>query len=336
MSARPIERISVIGAGAWGTALAQTASSAGRKPMLWARHEDVARAVNERHINALLLPDIRLDAGIVATTDLQAAVLGADAVLLAVPAQALRAIASRLTPVLAPGVAVVNCAKGIEAGTGKLLTEVIAETLPGHDAFVLSGPSFAGEVARGLPTAVTIAGHDAALGAALAKALGNRSFRPYWSGDPLGVALGGAVKNVIAIACGIVQGRKLGASANAALMTRGLAEMMRLGRALGAEAETLMGLAGLGDLALTCNSPQSRNLALGVALGEGRSLAQILAGKRSVVEGVFTATALMQMAARHGVDMPISAAVDAIINGSADIDAAILALLARPLKPEGA
>jgi glycerol-3-phosphate dehydrogenase (NAD(P)+) len=228
---------------------------------------------------------------------------------------------------------VVICAKGIERGSGKLMSEVAAETLPHAALAVLSGPTFAAEVARGLPTAVTLATREP-IGERLLAAIGSPTFRPYLSGDPVGAQVGGAVKNVIAIACGIVTGRGLGDNARAALMTRGLAEVMRLGAALGARPETLMGLSGLGDLSLTCNGLQSRNMSVGMALGQGRTLAQALAGKRSIAEGVESAAAIAELAARRGVDMPIVAAVDAILHCGAAIDDTVASLLARPFKTE--
>ena len=226
------------------------------------------------------------------------------------------------------------CSKGIEQDSGKLMTQVLAEVLPDQPLAVLSGPTFASEVARGLPTAVTLAAEDPALGAVLVDALGSRAFRPYLSGDPVGAQAGGAVKNVIAIACGVVSGRALGDNARAALITRGLAEIMRLGRALGGHAETLMGLSGLGDLTLTCTSTQSRNTALGMALGEGQILDAFLSGRRSVAEGLFSAAAVTALAERHGIDMPIASGVDAILNQGAGIDETVESLLARPFRAE--
>ncbi len=328
-----MERIGVIGAGAWGTALALAARRAGREVVLWARDPELAREINARHENARYLPDVPLDAEIRATASLAEAA-ACDALLLVTPAQAQREIAGQLAPHLGPARPLVICSKGIERGTGLLMTEVLAEVLPGRAAAVLSGPTFALEVARGLPTAVTLAAEDAALGAVLVKALGSRSFRPYLSDDPLGAQIGGAVKNVIAIACGIVTGRGLGDNARAALITRGLAEVVRLGRARGARPETLMGLSGLGDLTLTCSSRLSRNYSLGVALGEGETLEALMAGRRSVAEGVFSAEATLALARKLGVEMPIAAGVDAILNQGAPIEAAIEALLARPFRVE--
>jgi len=260
----------------------------------------------------------------------------ADALLLVTPAQHLRSACRSIRPHVAAGVPVVICAKGIELDTGCLMTEAVRAELPDAPLAVLSGPTFAAEVAKGLPTAVTLACADADIGRTLVEAIGGRTFRPYLSDDLVGAQVGGAVKNVLAIACGIVEGRRLGDNARAALITRGLAEIARLGLALGARAETLMGLSGLGDLTLTCSSLQSRNMSLGVALGQGRALAEILGERRSVAEGVYTAKAVTELAAAKGVDMPICAGVDAILNRGADLDRVIEGLMARPFKSEGA
>ena len=328
-----MQRSGIIGGGAWGTGLAVTARRAGRDVVLWAREAEVVAAVNGRHENSLFLPGIALDPDIVATGELAAAA-AADAVLLVVPAQHLRSIAAALAPVLPAGTPVVLCAKGIESGTGAMMSEIAGELLPEAPLAVLSGPTFAGEVARGLPTAVTLATGDAALGQRLIAALGTRSFRPYLAADVAGAEIGGAVKNVLAIACGIVVGRRLGDNARAALITRGLAEMMRLAVAKGGRAETLMGLSGLGDLTLTCTGIQSRNHSLGIALGEGKALAEILGARRSIAEGVASAAAVAGLAERLAIEMPIVAAVDAIINRGAAIDETIAALLGRPFRSE--
>ena len=332
----PMQRLGIIGGGAWGTALALTARRAGRAVLLWAREGEVVAAINRDHVNPLFLPGVALDAEIRATVELGEAVGEADALLLVAPAQHLRAIVKELALVIPAGVPLVICAKGIEENSGALMSEVVAATLPGSPLAVLSGPTFAGEVAAGSPTAVTLASADAALGRRLIAALGTRSFRPYLAADVIGAQIGGAVKNVLAIACGIVEGRRLGDNARAALITRGLAEMVRLALAKGGSAETLMGLSGLGDLVLTCAGAQSRNHSLGVALGQGRSLADILAERRSIAEGVTSAAAAMALARRLGVDMPISDAVDAILYRGAAIDQAIQGLLARPFRSEGA
>ena len=330
---KPVQSIAVIGAGAWGSALAIAAHRAGREVLIWARDAALAARLNAQHENPDYLPGVRLDPAIRATAEAAEAAT-ADAVLLAVPAQHLRAIAGNFVAVLPRDRPLVICAKGIERDSHALMSEVLAEVLPGRPVAVLSGPTFAGEVARGLPAAVTLATTDSALGTALVAALGSRTFRPYLSDDPVGAQIGGAVKNVIAIACGIVAGRNLGANAGAALITRGLAEIARLGRALGGRRETLMGLSGLGDLTLTCTNTQSRNFALGQALGAGQSLDQALAGRRTVAEGLHSAAAVVGLAAQHGVEVPISTGIAAILEQGASIDDTITALLTRPFTAE--
>lgn len=329
----PLRAIGIVGAGAWGTALASAARRAQRDTVVWARDPAVAQRINGAHANPAYLPDITLDEAVRATSDL-AQVAAADALLLVTPAQHLRAVSQNLAPHLPADRPIVVCAKGLEQPSGLLMSEVLAQTLPGRSVAVLSGPTFADEVARGLPTAVTLAAADPALGERLIAAIGSRTFRPYLSHDPIGTQIGGAVKNVIAIACGIVAGRQLGENARAALITRGLAEVGRLSLALGGRAETLMGLSGLGDLALTCTSMRSRNYSLGRALGEGRSRDEILGERRSVTEGVFSAAAVLARAQRHRIEMPITAAVDAILNRGAEIETAVAALLDRPFTVE--
>ena len=326
----PLLHIGVVGGGAWGTALACLARRAGRRVTLWSRDPAVSAAIARDRSNPVYLPDFLLDAGIEAAADL-AALGSCDAILLVCPAQAVRELAARLTG----NTPVVICAKGIEASSGLLMPEVLVEVLPGRPIAMLSGPSFAEETVRGLPTAVSIATADHPLGETLASALAAGAFRPYWTDDVLGVALGGAVKNVLAIAAGVVEGRGLGHNAAAALITRGFAEMARLGQAMGAKLETLTGLSGLGDLVLTCHGPLSRNRSLGLALGKGTRLADYMAGRRQVVEGEATAPAVLARAQRYKIEMPICAAVDAILHGGADLDEAIRALLARPLRREG-
>jgi glycerol-3-phosphate dehydrogenase (NAD(P)+) len=325
--------VGVVGGGAWGTALAQTARLAGREALLWAHEAEVVAEINAVHVNSAFLPGIALHPALRATANL-AELAACDVVLMVAPAQHLRSVAAALAPHLAKGKPVVVCAKGIEQASGKLLLDVIREVLPAAEPAILSGPSFAIDVARGLPAAVTVATAQETLGRALAQSLAYRQFRIYWSSDTIGVQLGGAVKNVLAIAAGIVLGRRLGDSAHAALLTRGFAELRRFGAALGARRETLVGLSGLGDLMLTCSSPQSRNMSLGLALGEGEKLAAVLASRRSVAEGVFTARAVVRLAAARGIEMPICEAVDAILEGRRDIDTAIGALLSRPLRAE--
>jgi len=329
-----MKTIGVVGGGAWGTALALTARRAGRGVVLWAREASVVDSINTAHVNADFLPGVALDSAIRATSD-HAEIAAADAVLLVPPAQHLRAACRALAPHWRPGLPAVICAKGIELSTCALMADAVAAELPGAVIAVLSGPTFAMEVAKGLPTAITLACADAGLGRKLVEALGTASFRPYFSDDLVGAQMGGAVKNVLAIACGIVEGRGLGDNARAALITRGLAELTRLAVAKGGRPETMMGLSGLGDLILTASSTQSRNYSLGFALGEGRSLAHILAERRSVTEGVTTAGAVMDMAARIGVEMPICASIDAVINHGVSLDDVIRALMSRPFRSEG-
>ena len=328
-----MKRAGVIGAGAWGTALAQVCVRAGLSTTLWAREPEVVTAISETGENSLFLPGVPLDKALACTGDLSD-LADADLILMVAPAQHLRAALTAFAPHARPGLPILLCAKGVEQGSLKLMTEVLAETLPDAAPAVLSGPSFAGEVARGLPTAVTLACPDEALGRALAEAIALPAFRPYYAPDMIGAEVGGAIKNVLAIACGIVEGRGLGRSAHAALITRGFAEMTRVAVALGGQPETVAGLCGLGDLVLTCSSPQSRNMSVGLALGGGQTLDQALAGKLSVAEGVASAPAVRQLAARLGVETPICEAVAAILAGEVGVDAAIAGLLSRPLKDE--
>ena len=323
----------VIGAGAWGTALAQVVGRAGLDVRLQAREPEVVESIRDRRVNEAFLPGITLDDRVSVTADL--ADLGACDVILAVPpAQHMRSTLTAFAAHHRPGVPVILCSKGIERGSLKLMTDVLAETLPQAPAAVLSGPSFAGEVARGLPSAVTLACVDAVLGEELMWTLSAPGFRPYLATDLIGAEVGGAIKNVLAIACGMAEGRGLGRSAHAALITRGFAEMTRMGVALGGQAETVAGLCGLGDLVLTCSSPQSRNMSLGLALGQGQTVEQALAGKRSVAEGYESAPAVRELATKMGVDMPISLAVAALLNGETTVEAVIDDLLSRPLKVE--
>jgi len=325
-----IRRIGIVGAGAWGTALAVIAQRAGREVILWARRPEQAAVLAAERENRLHLPGVRLAPAIGVTTALEEAI-ESEAVLIALPAQHLREhLAGLAWPQAIPAVI---CAKGVERESLKSMPEVMAEIQPDVAAAVLSGPTFAGEAARGLPTAVVIASRDPALAESLAAALATPAFRPYASDDPVGVALGGAAKNVLAIGCGIVLGRGLGENARAALLTRGLAELARLVAAAGGKRETAMGLSGAGDLLLTATSGQSRNSSLGEALGRGRKLAEILAERLSVAEGVDSAAAVVALARRHGVEMPISQSVATILAGG-DIDAQLRRLLARPLKRE--
>ena len=323
--------IGVIGGGAWGTALAQAAAAAGRRVTLAMRDAARAEEVERSRVNSRHLPEIALDSRIRITASLHD-IGAAEAVLLVVPAQAMREVVLSLPPDLPGAVPLVICAKGIERGSGRFLSDIVAELRPGAPVTVLSGPSFAADVARGLPTAVTLACRDATLASALAASLSGPTFRVYHGTDVRGVEIGGAAKNVLAIACGIVQGRGLGESAKAALTARGFAELLRFARAHGAKAETLMGLSGLGDVVLSCSSAQSRNFAFGERLGRGVPPAEAAAGK--LVEGAFTAGALMDLARAAQVDMPISEAVAAVVAGGMDANAAGAALMSRPLKAE--
>jgi glycerol-3-phosphate dehydrogenase (NAD(P)+) len=328
-----INRIAVIGGGAWGTALAQTLTLAGRDVVLWAREPDTVSDINERLVNRAFLPGIALDPRLRATTRLEDCT-ASDAILLVCPAQHVRSVTATLARMVSAGQPLIVCAKGVEQATGKLMGEVIAETVPDMTLAVLSGPSFAADVARGLPAALTIACRNEVLGRLLAERLGDRQIRLYWSDDVVGVELGGALKNVLAIAAGIVHGKGLGASAHAAIVTRGFAEMRRLGRALGAKPETMMGLSGLGDLVLTCGSPQSRNMSLGRALGQGEALSAVLGARIAVTEGVFTAAAVVRLADEKRIEMPITEAVHAVLEGRVSVEDAISGLMRRPFKAE--
>ncbi|MGY2734222.1 NAD(P)H-dependent glycerol-3-phosphate dehydrogenase [Sphingomonas sp. UYP23] len=322
-------KIGVIGGGAWGTALAQVAARGGAPVTLWAREAEVVGAINEAHENTRFLAGVALSPSIRATSAL--AELGdCDALLVVVPAQHVRAVLSDTPVGTTP---LVLCAKGIEAGTRLLVGEVAQAIHPAAPIAVLSGPTFAHEVAAGLPTAVTLACADPAIGAALADRLAGPSFRPYASDDVIGAEIGGAVKNVLAIACGVVEGAGLGQNARAALIARGFAEMTRFGVARGAQVETLSGLSGLGDLVLTCSSTASRNFSLGVGLGQGKRAADLLSDRLTVAEGAFTAPVLRAAAAEAGVAMPVVEAVCALLDG-AEVEAVIGALLARPLTRE--
>ncbi len=323
-----LKSVAVIGAGAWGTALAGVAARAGRDVVLCARDAAIASQIKSTRENPRL-PGSLLDSSVEVTGDIALAAR-ADIILIATPAQNLRDAVTALAPHLARATPVIATAKGIERGTHKFMTEVIAESAPDAIPAILSGPSFAEDVARGLPTAVTLAAKDEKLASALVQALGSSTFRPYHTSDVRGVEIGGAAKNVLAIAAGIVVGRKFGASAQAALTTRGFSELVRLGRACGARGETMSGLSGLGDLILSCSSPQSRNFALGMALGRGEPRP-----RDQLAEGEFTAPVLIELAASQNVDMPVSNAVAAILSGAVTIDAAIESLLTRPFKAEG-
>lgn len=324
-------RIGVVGGGAWGTALAQVAAAENEPVLLWAREPEVVESVNAHHENRLFLPGAKLS-GMIRATETLDDVAACDALLVATPAQHSRAVLVALPPLQIP---LVLCSKGMEEATTRLMHEVAREAQPGAPVAVLSGPTFAHEVAAGLPAAVTLAVEDEAVGATLRDRLARPFFRPYLSDDVVGAEIGGAVKNVLAIACGVVEGRGLGQNARAALISRGFAEMTRFGLAKGARAETLAGLSGLGDLVLTCSSTSSRNFSLGKGLGEGQAAADLLADRRTVAEGAYTAPVLARAAREAGVDMPIVEAVRDLLAGQASVDEVVERLLARPLRHEG-
>jgi glycerol-3-phosphate dehydrogenase (NAD(P)+) len=324
-------RIGVVGGGAWGTALAQVAAHGGRDTLLWAMEDAVVSAVNHTHENPVYLKGCKLDPAIRATTSFSE-LGGCDAWIVVTPAQHMRAVLSRMP---CPGMPLILCSKGIEEGSGKMLHEVAHEVCPSSPIAVLSGPSFAHEVAEGLPTAVTLACEDHELASRLRERLSSPAFRIYLSDDVVGAEVGGAVKNVLAIACGIAEGRRLGQNARAALIARGFMEMTRFALAQGAKRETLAGLAGLGDLVLTCSSTSSRNFSLGMGIGEGRPVAGLMADRTTVAEGAFTAPVLARLARDMGVEMPIVFAVDALITGEADLEHVLEQLLNRPPRAEG-
>ena len=325
-----IEQLAVVGGGAWGTALAQVAATGGRDTLLWALEDDVVSAINRIHENPIYLKGQKLSPAIRATSNFSD-LAAADAWLVVTPAQHMRATLER-SP--CPNMPLILCSKGIEEGSGKLLHDVAREVCPTSPIAVLSGPTFAHEVAAGLPTAVTLACDDEAVGVALRERIALPAFRIYASDDVTGAEIGGAVKNVLAIACGIVEGKGLGQNARAALIARGFAEMTRFGVALGAKRETLAGLSGLGDLVLTCSSTASRNFSLGLGLGQGRVTAELMSDRRTVAEGAFTAPVLAKIARDRGIDMPIVAAVDALLSGKADVDQMLEQLLTRPPRAE--
>ncbi len=328
-----VSTIGILGGGAWGTALATVVARAGLSPLLWVREPAVIAAINGRNENPDYLSGVSLPDTIRATGAIDE-VARTRVILSAVPAQVTREVLTRMAPDVAPDTALVICAKGIETATATLMSDAARAALPQARPAILSGPSFAADVARGLPTAITLAADDLPEAERLSGIIGIPTFRPYASADMIGAQIGGAVKNVLAIACGIVDGRKLGTSARAALTTRGFAEMTRLGIAMGGRTETLAGLSGLGDLVLTCNSPMSRNNALGQALGEGLTLRDALDAGHGVAEGAYTAQAVETLAGRHGVEMPIARAVADVLRGSLGIDAAIDNLLNRPFRTE--
>ncbi|MEM6812032.1 MAG: NAD(P)H-dependent glycerol-3-phosphate dehydrogenase [Pseudomonadota bacterium] len=327
-----MKKIGIIGAGAWGTALAQNLSNSGLDVMLWAREEDVANSINTEHKNNLFLKDLPLNESIKASHN-KDDLSGCDLYILMTPAQHLRSIIDDFANIIKDNPFVIG-SKGIEIETGSLLSDVVLEKLPDAIFGFMSGPTFAGEIAKGLPCAITLAMNNREVGKEIVKSIGSRTLRTYLSNDIIGVQIGGSVKNVIAIACGVIEGRGMGESARCALVTRGLAEMARLAKALGAEKETLMGMCGIGDLMLTCSSMQSRNFSFGYELGQGKSVEEILSERQAVTEGVHTAKALYTIAQNNAVDMPISNAVYEFITEDVKIDEIFSRLLDRPLREE--
>ncbi|MFC7048076.1 NAD(P)H-dependent glycerol-3-phosphate dehydrogenase [Emcibacter nanhaiensis] len=326
-------KIAVVGAGAWGTALAITAARAGNEVTIRAREPEVVASINEQRENSLFLPGVEIPSNIKAVADF-AELDTPDFLLMVAPAQFVRLVAADLSKTLKESVPVVLCSKGIEQSSGKLISDVMAEVMPKNPLVVLSGPSFALEAARGLPTAVTIASKYQKLAQSLAEAIGQPTFRPYLSRDVVGAEIGGAVKNVFAIACGVVAGKQLGENARAALITRSLAEMVRFGESRGADPETMVGLSGLGDLILTCSSPQSRNMSLGMALGEGKDIAEIMKNRKTVAEGYYTSEILYRIATEEKIDMPVAKAVYDLLHGDKKLDDVISELLSRPISKE--
>lgn len=326
-------KIGVIGGGAWGTALAQLSAKAGSKVILWAREKKVVKKINEEHENEMFLKGVELSNNVRATTNL-ADMVDNEFIFIAVPAQFVRSVLKEVKKYLSDGVILVLCAKGIEQSSGKLMTEVVSEIMPKSPLVVLSGPTFAREVALGLPSAVTIASKYQQITKRLLGVIGQPTFRPYVSRDIVGAEIGGALKNVFAIACGITTGRKMGDNARAALITRSLSEMVRYGESYGAERSTMMGLCGLGDLILTCSSTQSRNLSLGIALGEGKTIEDLMTNRLTVAEGYYTSSVLAKISQDKNIDMPIVMAVNDILHEGKNIDQVIGDLLNRPFVSE--
>lgn len=326
-------KVGVIGSGAWGTAMAATAARAGSETLMWAYEAEVVQAINETHENSIFLPGVPLDEAIRATGNM-AELADCDFILMVCPAQFMRPISSQLAAHLGPDIPLVICAKGIEKGTGALMSDVLGETAPDNPLAILSGPTFASEVARGQPAAVTIAAATEDIARHIAEALGHAAFRPYWTDDIIGAQIGGALKNVLAIACGIAVGKELGENTKAMLITRGMAELTRFGEFKGARAETLMGLSGLGDLILTCSSEQSRNMSLGVALGRGKTMEEVMSTRRSVAEGVHSSVIGYEIAKKNNINMPILSAVHAVLHQGLGVDDAIEGLLNRPFTRE--
>lgn len=328
-----MKKVGVIGGGAWGTALAQAAAHADLDTVLWALEEDVVRDINQDHMNHTFLADIPLHQNIRATNDI-AELASVDFVLMVCPAQFMRSVAADLKPHLDDNVPLVICAKGIEKSTGYLMSEVLKEVVPNNPIAVLSGPTFAHEVAKSLPSAVTIAAEDIEVAKRLSQAIGRPEFRPYWTDDVIGAQIGGSIKNVLAIACGIISGMEMGENARAAAITRGLSEMTRFGELKGARFETLTGLAGLGDLILTCSSTSSRNMSLGYALGQGKSIEEIMKNRKTVAEGYHSAGILHEIASKNNLDMPLAQAVYEICYEDRDVISALRGILNRPFSKE--
>ena len=329
------KKVGVIGAGSWGSAIAQILAANTDDIKILTRNQQLTDEINQKHANTRYLDDdIRLSEKIVATQDIQDVAKNCELLFLVPPAQHLRAALESLKLHLPTDTPLVICCKGIEMSSGLLMSDVLRDVLPNNPYLVMSGPNFAGEIARGLPAAATLATRDNKIGRKVAQNLFSKTFRPYVTSDPIGAEIGGAIKNVIAIACGIVYGYELGENARAAIMTRGMAEMKRMGKILGARPETFLGLSGLGGLTLTCNSIQSRNFSLGVARGKGESLNEILAKRHNVTEGVATAAAVLDFAKKHAVDMPICAAVNQTLHEGVSVKDTIDALMSRPLTQE--
>lgn len=329
----PYQTVFVIGAGAWGTALANTAARAQRNVILWARDEKMVADFQSTGRNTKYLPDVDLEPNIQMTTDITRAI-EADVILCVTPAQNFNDLLAMLPPTLSPEIPLILCSKGIDLKTGKMLSTLLEEYDINRGYAVLSGPSFASETVRFMPTAVAIASTDKDIARNTANMLSHKTFRPYITDDPIGAQISGAIKNVIAIACGIIHGQKMGDNARAALVTRGLQEIWRIGNAMGAKRKTFMGMSGMGDLMLTCSSMQSRNFSLGVRLGQGESVKDILSSRNSVTEGVYTAEAVLKLARKHAVDLPICEAVHQVLQGSLTVEESIEATLTRPIREE--
>lgn len=331
---KPVDKIGIIGAGSWGSALAQTIALTTPDVCIITRNAAQTDEINNNHTNSRYLGDIKLHDTITASQDAHKVIAESDVVFMVPPAQHLRGALQEISTYLDKDTPLVICCKGIEMSTGMLMSDVVKEVTPDNPYLILSGPNFAGEIARGLPAAATLACQNTKVGRRVAQSMFSKTFRPYVTSDPIGAEIGGAIKNVIAIACGIVYGFELGENARAAIMTRGMAEIKRMGKVLGARPETFLGLSGLGDLTLTCNSPQSRNFSLGVARGQGQSLNEILAKRHNVTEGVATAAAVLDFAKKHAIDMPICAAVNETLHNGVSVKDTIDALLSRPLTQE--